>query len=237
MKQSIIFLHGLFGGLSNWQDSVTFFKKDFNVRVPALPLYEEHGEQVLDYFLKTLHQYIVARGLENITLVGNSLGGHVAILYAHHYPEKVDRLVLTGSSGLYENYMTGSFPRRSDRKYVRRQVENVFFDPETASDQLVDEVLEVLADSRKCFKIIKVAKTTQRQHVRDILPVLRKPVLLVWGENDKITPPAVAEEFARLLPVSTLLFFSECGHAAMMEQPEKFNQAVAGFISGSGQTE
>jgi pimeloyl-ACP methyl ester carboxylesterase len=166
----------------------------------------------------------------DITLVGNSLGGHVAILYAHRYPEKISKLVLTGSSGLYENYLSGSFPKRRDRNYIKKQVENVFYSPEAATDTLIDEVLLTLADTGKCFKIVKAAKTTQRNYVTEILPQITQPVLLIWGADDKITPPSVAEQFAGLLPSALLIYFPQCGHAAMMEQSQPFNETMESFL-------
>ncbi len=230
MKQSIIFLHGLFGGLSNWEASVVYFEKDYNIFVPALPLYDDQGQNILEYFVEFLDREIETRHLENLILIGNSLGGHIAVLYANRYPEKVKKLVLTGSSGLYENLLIGRFPRRRDRKYVRKQVENVFYQAKTATERLVDEVFQILQDSRKCFRIIKVAKTTQRQHVRAILRNIHQPVLLIWGENDNVTPLNVAKEVEQLLHTTTLILFKECGHAAMMEQPEKFNETIETFL-------
>ncbi|WP_316825456.1 alpha/beta hydrolase [Pedobacter miscanthi] len=230
MKQSIIFLHGLFGSLSNWQESVNFFKNDYNIHVPTLSLYDRHQHHLLESLVEVLDKEIDTLGLKNVSMVGNSLGGHLAILYAHCYPQKVDKLILTGSSGLYENFMIGSFPRRNDRKYIRAHIENVFHDPKHATEELIEEVFEVLSDNRKCIGIIKSAKATQRHSVRDILPRIQKPVLLIWGDNDRVTPPEVAKEFAHLLPAASLLFFNECGHAAMMEKPEDFNKALHGFL-------
>jgi pimeloyl-ACP methyl ester carboxylesterase len=231
MKQSIIFLHGLFGALSNWQASVRYFENEYDILVPALPLYDEYDGDVLDYLVTALRK-IIGQRKGTVTLVGNSLGGHVAILYAHRYPADVSNLVLTGSSGLYEDYMIGSFPRRRDRNYVKEKVEHVFYDPGTASGNLIDEVLQTLADTRKCFKIVKAAKATQRNFVTDILPQIKQPVLLIWGADDAITPLATAQQFHAGLPQSELIVFPRCGHAPMMEQPGKFNETLKAFLSG-----
>lgn len=231
MKQSIIFLHGLFGSLSNWQSSVEFFKNDYNIYVPLLPLYDHHEDDLLEHLVESLNGEIESLAPDKVFLVGNSLGGHLAILYAHRYPNRVDKLILTGSSGLYENLMIGSFPRRSDRNYIRAHIENVFYKRENATSELIEAVFNVLSDNRKCLGIIKAAKATQRNSVSDLLPLIQKPVLLIWGENDRVTPPSVAKEFSLLLPSSTLVFFKECGHAAMMEKPEEFNKMLYGFLS------
>lgn len=231
MKQSIIFLHGLFGSLNNWQSSVEFFKNDYNIYVPQLTLYDQDENHLLERLVEALNEDIESLGPDRVILVGNSLGGHLAILYAHRYPTKVEKLILTGSSGLYENFMIGSFPRRSDRKYIRAHIENVFYNAENATADLIEEVISILSDNRKGLGIIKAAKATQRNSVSDILPLIQQPVLLIWGENDRVTPPSVAKEFSNLLPASTLVFFKECGHAAMMEKPEEFNKMLYGFLT------
>jgi pimeloyl-ACP methyl ester carboxylesterase len=233
MKQTIILLHGLFGGLSNWQHVVEHFQRDADIHIPPLPIYDEHKENMLDYLVNALHNYIKSSGLKDVILIGNSLGGHVAILYAHRYPENVKSLVLTGSSGLYENYTIGSFPRRHDYSYIQRKVTDTFYDPAIATKELVDGVFEIVRDNRKCIRIIKTAKTTQRSYVTDILPEITTPVLLIWGIDDTITPLRVAEEFKGLLPDAELVYIPECGHAPMMERPDEFNMILKRFIKKS----
>lgn len=231
MKQNIILLHGLFGSLSNWKYVVKDFNDTFNIYVPEIPIYDDHKENILDSFVNNLAHFIDSRKLQDIILVGNSLGGHIAILYASKYPKKVKKLVLTGSSGLYENYSMGRFPRRHDYSYIEQQVLNTFYDSKFATKELIDEVFEILSDNKKCFKIIKTAKITQRSYTTDLLPLIDLPVLLLWGNEDTITPKRVAEEFNSLLPNSTLVYLSECGHAPMMEKPYEFNQLLREFLN------
>jgi pimeloyl-ACP methyl ester carboxylesterase len=233
MKQSMILLHGLFGGLSNWEGVVTHFESRFDIHIPPLPIYDQHKEDNLDYLVNFLANYIRSAQLENVILVGNSLGGHVAILYTHRYPQNVARLILTGSSGLYENTSMGSYPKRSNINYIRERVAYTFYDPATATDALVAEVFATTTDSRKCFHIIKMAKSAQRNYVASILPHILTRVLLIWGEEDKITPPEVALEFKRYLPQATLVILSKCGHAPMMELPAEFNAILESFLAST----
>lgn len=230
MKQSIVLLHGLFGGLSNWDQLVNHFTGHCDIHIPPLPIYDEHKENILDYFVKALDGYIRSSELTDVVLIGNSLGGHIAILYAYKYPETVKSLVLTGSSGLYENYMIGSFPRRHDYVYIRQKVRDTFYDPAIATKELVDPVFETVSDHHKAIRIIKTARVTQRSYVTDILPEIHKPVLLIWGSQDTVTPPNVAAQFNDLLPDATLIFIDKCGHAPMMERPVEFNRILAAFL-------
>lgn len=178
-----------------------------------------------------LDQYIRNAGLQQVILVGNSLGGHVAILYTHRYPSQVARLILTGSSGLYENTSMGSYPKRGNYAYIRERVAYTFYDPVVATDALVAEVFQTTTDARKCYAIVKMAKSANRNYVAALLPEIRVRTLLIWGTEDKITPPDVAREFRRHLPHATLVMIDQCGHAPMMERPAEFNQLLETFLS------
>ena len=158
------------------------------------------------------------------------------MLYALHNSTKVNKLILTGSSGLFENTMGGSYPRRGSYDYVREKVAYTFYDPDVASKELVDEVFETTKSIPKCMRIVAIAKSAQRNNLANDLHHIVVPTLLVWGLNDTITPPMVAYEFNRLIPRSELHFIDKCCHAPMMEHPEKFNEIVEEFLSTSLQT-
>ncbi|WP_118974265.1 alpha/beta fold hydrolase [Taibaiella koreensis] len=230
MKRNVILLHGLFGGLSNWKDVVVYFEDKFNFYIPELPIYKKHDTDSLGYLLDFLETTIADAGLKNVILVGNSLGGHLAILYTHKHPGNVSKLVLTGSSGLYENTQVGSYVKRGNYTYIKERVAATFYDPAIATNELVEEVLRITTNPFKCLCSIKIAKSAQRGNVLRQLPGILTPVLLIWGENDQITPPAVALEFRDHLPNARLVLLQECGHAPMMERPDDFNLALAEFL-------
>ncbi len=229
--QVLMLLHGLFGALSNWEGVVSRFSTQFRVVIPMLPVYEmpikEAGLEGLRSFVE---DFVEVKKLENMIIMGNSLGGHVGLLYTLHNPTKVARLVLTGSSGLFENAMGGSYPRRGSYEYIRERVAYTFYDPKVASDDLVSEVFETTKSIPKCMRIVAIAKSAQRNNLANELPKIKVPTLLVWGLNDTITPPMVAHEFNRLIPNSELKFIDKCCHAPMMEHPETFNELVEEFL-------
>jgi pimeloyl-ACP methyl ester carboxylesterase len=142
----------------------------------------------------------------------------------------VKKLILTGSSGLFEDSMGGSYPKRGNYEYIRERVAYTFYNPEVATKELVDEVFETTNSIPKCMRIVSIAKSAQRNNLADEIPQIKVPTLLVWGLNDTITPPMVAHEFNRLIPNSTLKFIDKCCHAPMMEHPEKFNVIVEDFL-------
>jgi pimeloyl-ACP methyl ester carboxylesterase len=230
MKQSMVLLHGLFGGLSNWHGVIAHFQADYELHIPELPIFDRHNNDPLSYLTDYLEFYINKNSLTNVVLVGNSLGGHVAILYTHRHPANVSRLILTGSSGLYENTSMSGYPRRSSYEYIRERVAYTFYDPAVATKSLVDEVFGITTDARKCMSVVRTAKSAQRHYVADLLPALQTPTLLIWGDNDRITPPHVAREFEHYLPNAVLVMLEQCGHAPMMEKPVEFNGVLEGWL-------
>ncbi len=228
----LLLLHGLFGALSNWDSVVNRFKSEYRVIIPLLPIYEMPLRQAgLEGLVNHLTGFVKLKKLENMSLMGNSLGGHVALMYTLDNPDKVERLVLTGSSGLFENAMGGSYPKRGSYEYIKERVEYTFYDPKTATKEYIDEVFETTKSIPKCMRIVAIAKSAQRHNMADVIPNIKAPTLLVWGLNDTITPPMVAHEFNRLIPNSTLRFIDKCCHAPMMEHPEKFNDILAEFLA------
>jgi pimeloyl-ACP methyl ester carboxylesterase len=179
---------------------------------------------------KFVHKFLEAKDLQNIHLLGNSLGGHVALVYLLKHPERVKSLILTGSSGLFENGMGDTYPKRGDYEYIRKKTEVTFYDPKMATDELVDEVFSITNNRLKVIKIIALAKSAIRNNLGDELSAIKQPTLLIWGGNDTITPPFVAREFQNLIPNSELYFIDKCGHAPMMEVPGEFNIILHKFL-------
>lgn len=229
--EPLLLLHGLMGALSNWQDVVEEFSKEYKVLIPMLPIYDlpilTTGVRALSKFV---HKFIKFKKLKNVTLLGNSLGGHVGLIYVLAHPGYVKALVLTGSSGLYENAFGGSFPRRESKDFVREKVQFTFYDPAIATDELVDEVFATINDRAKVIRILAMAKSAIRHNMKDDLRKITMPVCLIWGRDDKITPPEVAVEFNQLMPNSELHWIDKCGHAPMMERPVEFNQYLKAFL-------
>ena len=228
----VILLHGLMGGLSNFENTVTFFsERGYKVFVPVLPIYDL---PVLNTNLTTIAKF-VARFIEekvgrSATIVGNSMGGHVGLILTLARPELVDYLVLTGSSGLYERTFGDSFPRKSDKEYIRKKTEEVFYNPDVATPELVDEVFSVVNDRMKGIKTVMLARSAIKHNMLNDLPKITTPVCLIWGKQDNVTPPEVAVDMDKSLPNSELFWIDECGHAAMMEKPDEFNQILYSWL-------
>ncbi|MEP6513818.1 MAG: alpha/beta hydrolase [Parafilimonas sp.] len=229
--ESLMLLHGLFGALSNFEGLISYFRNYYKVIVPLLPLYDlDILHTSVGGLAKYLHRFMDACGYDQVHLLGNSMGGHVGLVHVLKHPEKIKTLILTGSSGLFENGMGDSYPKRGDYQYIKTKTEMTFYNPETASKELVDEVYAIVNNRIKAIKIIALAKSAIRNNLGDELNKVKQPTLLIWGNNDSITPPFVAKEFHKLLPNSELHFIDKCGHAPMMEKPEEFNSVLHNFL-------
>lgn len=229
--EPLVLLHGLFGALSNFKDLVDFFKKSHRVIIPMLPLYDLNIlETTVGGLAKHVARFMDAMELNHVHLLGNSLGGHVGLVYALKYQEKVKTITLTGSSGLFEHGMGETYPKRGDYEYIRKKTELTFYDPSIASKELVDEVYGIVNNRLKALKVIALARSAIKHNLGDELKQITVPVCLIWGRNDTITPPMVAEEFETLLPNSELHWIDKCGHAPMMEVPGEFNAILLDFL-------
>ncbi|ULQ56094.1 alpha/beta hydrolase [Flavihumibacter rivuli] len=230
--EPLVLLHGLFGALSNFKDLIEYFRHTHKVVVPILPLFDlDILHTSVGGLQKFVHKFIEAKGYQHIHLLGNSLGGHVALVHVLKHPERIKSLILTGSSGLFENGMGDTYPKRGDYDYIRKKTELTFYDPKMATKELVDEVYDIVNSRLKVIKIIALAKSAIRNNLGEELNQISQPTLLVWGNNDTITPPFVGREFNRLIPNSELHFIDKCGHAPMMEVPDEFNRILHKFLT------
>jgi 2-hydroxy-6-oxonona-2,4-dienedioate hydrolase len=229
--EPLVLLHGLFGALSNFSSLIEYFRQHNKVIVPMLPLLElDLLHTTVGGLQKFVHKFLEHKDYRNVHMLGNSLGGHVAIVYVLKHPERIKSLILTGSSGLFENGMGDTYPKRGDYEYIRKKTELTFHDPAIATKQLVDEVYEIVNNRLKAIKIISLAKSAIRNNLGEELNQIKQPTLLIWGNNDNITPPFVAREFNKLIPNSELHFIDKCGHAPMMEVPDEFNIILHKFL-------
>ena len=152
----IIILHGLMGGLSNFKGVYDYFPSvKHKVIIPELPV---DSTPILKTnvatFSKFVFEFIEYKNLKDVVLLGNSLGGHVALLFARDYPELVSGLIITGSSGLYEKSMIGDgYPKRGNYEYIKTKTEEVFYDPKIATKEIVDDVFASVNNREKLVLI------------------------------------------------------------------------------------
>jgi pimeloyl-ACP methyl ester carboxylesterase len=228
----LILLHGLMGGVDNFGNMVDIVAASgFKVLAPDLKIFKVPLLKTsIDYLAKYLDDFMIHKKLKKSVLVGNSLGGHIALVFSKENPEKVDGMILTGSSGLYEKAMGDTFPRRGDYDYIKTKTEEVFYDPKTATKELVDKVFDIANKRDSVIRLLAFAKSAIRHNMSKDLPNMNMPICLIWGKQDKVTPPHVAEEFQSLFPNSELFWIDKCGHSPMWEHPERFSEITIDWL-------
>lgn len=235
-SKTLLLLHGLFGALSNFGGIIKYFGDKGNVVVPILPIYELPLRKVsVMGLVHHVEAFVKFKGYSELNVVGNSLGGHIAILFALNNKDLVRSVTLTGSSGLFEAPLGSTFPKRGNYDFIRKKTESTFYEPTVATKELVDEVFDIVNDRNKAIRVIATAKSALRHNVGDDVHKIKCPVLLVWGRNDTITPAFVGEQFNELFPNSRLFILEKCGHAPMMEHPGEFNRLLEEFLVDIGE--
>ncbi|MDP3313348.1 alpha/beta fold hydrolase [Lutibacter sp.] len=230
--QPIIVLHGLMGTLSNFEGVFNYFSQNgYKVLIPELPIYTlpilKTNVKNLSKFLK---EFMKFKKIDNVILLGNSLGGHVGLYFTKMNLKNVSGLVLAGSSGLYEKSMGDTYPKRGDYEYIKAKTQNVFFRPEVATKEVIDEIYAAVNDRHRAIRILAIAKSAIRHNMAKDLPKMDTPACVIWGKQDTVTPPEVAIDFAKLLPDADLFWMDECGHAPMMELPDDFNHILHNWL-------
>ncbi|HYX06544.1 MAG TPA: alpha/beta hydrolase [Bacteroidales bacterium] len=227
---TLVCLHGMFGGLSNFEAIIDYIEAS-TIFVPNLPIFAFDSEQLsIGSLSDWLYTFCEDLQITSPVLLGNSLGGHIALDYMLRYPPKVSACILTGSSGIQEKDFGSGFPRRNDREYVREQAAEIFYQDLT-SDEMMDDVMKVVTDKSKLAKMLHLARETHEYCMKGRLSEIKQEILLVWGKNDTITPPSVAHKFEQLLPNVRLRWIDRCGHAPMMEHPQKFAYFANEFLT------
>jgi pimeloyl-ACP methyl ester carboxylesterase len=231
-RDPVLFLHGMLGDVSNWNASMLrMHAEGYRTIAPLLPIYSIERERAnLNGLLDYLEDFIDRLGMDRYTVAGNSLGGHLGVMLAARRHEQVSSLVLTGASGIHEVDLGSSIMRRRDREYLRQRVETTFYDAEMCTDRLLDSVISIINTRAYVVRLIGFARSVQQSGVRHLLSGIKAPVLLVWGEQDRITSLDTARTFRDELPDAVLETIERCGHAPMMERPDRFNRILLGFL-------
>lgn len=223
----LLMLHGLMGHPRNWRGLFPHLPADCRAIALHMPFFDDDiqlnsVERIRDYVVG----YIEQAGFRRLAVCGNSLGGHIALHLAMDIPEKISGIVLTGSSGLFERGFTYRGGPNPPREWIYNKMCEIFFDPAQVTDEMVDEVCNVVATRRWARDLVRIAKSAKRDNLAGRLDTVQCPTLLVWGKQDEITPPEVAVEFSEKIPNATLEWLDRCGHAAMLECPTAFAKTI-----------
>ena len=234
-QRALVFLHGLFGDADHWREIMTPLSDRYRLIAPRLPIDQRpdrrrRGVRTVAEITDYVERCIADLGLDRPVICGNSLGGLVGIDYCRRHPGRVAGLVLAGSAGLYENSLTGGKRPQATRDFGRRQASQIFHDPAMVTDELVEEWYRAFQDRDFVRFVLRLSRATRDRRADDDLGKLDLPTLIVWGRNDKVTPPDVAVEFRDRIPGARLEFIDRCGHSPNLERPAEFARLLGDFL-------
>jgi pimeloyl-ACP methyl ester carboxylesterase len=236
---AVLFIHGSgpgATGMANWRGTlpalpthtcVAFDLAGFGGSKPAgqvpytVPTWTTQAFELMD-----------GLGIERFSVVGNSLGGRIAMQMALDKPERIERLVLMGSGGLLVEPAL-----RALREYtpslanMQHLIEHCFlFDPRLSSPELVRERYETSAATYETYRGMFGEDRSGLLLSPERIASIVAPALVVHGRDDKVIPPANGVRMAELLPDADLHLFARCGHWAQFERARDFNALIAAFL-------
>lgn len=232
----LVLVHGVGGDADQW--AFVYGALAAKHRIIALDLlgFGRSDKPTIDYrvevYVELLDRFLTALGIPRASLLGHSFGGWIVASFALAFPQRVDRLVLVDSAGMGTPVLPVDL-NVSTRRNMREVFEFMFDDPRMVSDGLVDLAYGLHLD-RNDGPTIRSALATlasTREKLDGKLGALTTPTLLVWGENDRLTPLAMAREFDSALPNAELVVIPRCGHLPLIENPTAFSNAVLGFLA------
>jgi len=241
--EPVILLHGLGGSSANWTMNINVLAAKYRVIAPDQIGFGQSDKPVINYrvgtyvdFLDRLYNELK---IERATLVGNSMGGWVAALYAITHPEKVSRLVLVDAAGFAppKDFDTKQLAalNPSTREGMRQLASRVFYNKQLyASDEAIDFALTQRMRAGDGHTIQSLIESIARREdmLDGRLSGIKQPTLLIWGRADGLTPlQEFGERFKREIPGSELIVVEECGHMPMIEKAAEFNSALLKFLA------
>jgi 2-hydroxy-6-oxonona-2,4-dienedioate hydrolase len=239
----VVLLHGLGGNSANWAFNVPALAQKYRVVVPDQLGFGRSDKPLINYRVGTyadfLDKFLDELKIEKASLVGNSMGGWIAALYAVERPARVERLVLVDAAGFRPPKefdlaaLSGLNP--STRAGMKSLAGMVFSNPLLKTDAAVDLMLAQRLSAGDGYTIQSLVESIYRGEdmLDGRLSAVKQPTLLIWGREDGLTPLArEGERFRKEIAGARLVVFEACGHVPQVEKAAEFNAAVLAFLSG-----
>jgi pimeloyl-ACP methyl ester carboxylesterase len=234
---AVVLVHGLGGNTEDWRELAPYLAKaGYRVYLPDLPGYGR-SEKPADFSYsvtdeaEAVVEFFDAMGVKQADLGGWSMGGWIVQLVAARHPERVRRLMLFDAAGIYEKpawdtrLFTPTTPAELD------QLEALLVPhPNRIPGFVARDILRISKQNAWVIHRAVAAMLTGHEATDNLLPELRMPVLIVWGDKDQITPLSQGERIHQLVPQSQLEIFSGCGHLAPLQCTGEIGPKVVEFV-------
>jgi pimeloyl-ACP methyl ester carboxylesterase len=242
---NLILLHGLGGSSQVWGFNIGPLAEKYHVFVPDQIGFGKSDKPFVNYRIRTyvdfLDQFCQQLKIERPILVGNSMGGWIAAIYAATYPDRVDKLVLVDAAGYAppKDFDTRAFfglnpTTRAEMKVLSAKV---FYNKAFLSDTAIDQAMTARLGAGDGYTIKSITESIIRgeDFLDDVVKTIKQPTLVVWGREDGLLPLSDAERFHKDIPGSMVVVIDQCAHVPNIEKPGEFNAAVIKFLSGGAQ--
>lgn len=241
-KPTVILLHGLGGNADlGWGFNIGAILAKYHVLAPDQIGFGKSDKPIMNYRVGTyvdfLDKFMTELKIEKASLVGNSMGGWIAALYAAKYPARVDKLVLVDAAGYAPakgfdyRLLQGLAP--STREGVRSMVKLILYNSDMfLSDAAVDSFIAARIAANDSFTVMALLKTIElgEDYFDTQVKTIKQPTLIVWGKQDGLTPVSEGERLKKDIAGSELVVFDKCGHIPQAEKAPEFNAAVMTFL-------
>ncbi len=239
-KPTVIFLHGLGAQAESWQFNIPALAANYHVIAPDQVGFGKSDKPFLKYRVGTyadfLDKFMSELKIEKAHLVGNSMGGWVAGLMAVKYPDRVEKIVLADAAGLVPqivNFDQIYQLNNSTRDEIRANLKLLFASPALRNNEaLVDQFMTQRVSTNDGYTINSIIESIKRREdfLNDHLGEIKKPTLIIWGNQDGLIPVADANTFNKGIAGSELVIFEDCGHVPQYEKALDFNKKVLEFL-------
>jgi pimeloyl-ACP methyl ester carboxylesterase len=252
----LLLLHGSGPGVTGWRNFrgvVATFAEHFRsliLEFPGFGVSDDFGGHPMITALDSVVRFVDALGLDTVDIVGNSMGGGVALNFATAHPDRVRRVVTIG--GIGRNLLTPApsegirllqeFTEEPTRDRLVRWLYSMVYDPATVTDELIEERWnhatdpQTLAGARRMYsseaftQMMKVMESSKGPQPWAAMHRVKAPTLITWGLDDRVSPLDMALIPMRTIPNAELHVFPNCGHWAMIEAKEAFESTVLAFL-------
>lgn len=233
---TIILLHGLGGTKEHWNANFAVLASKYHVYALDQLGHGHSDKPLIDYTIAThvdfLQGFMQSRNIAKATLVGNSMGGWVAVDFAVKHPEMVDKLVLVDAAGLARKYPIDLLNPSSIEGF-RHLIDSVFYDKKIVTDEDARQAFALRLRNNDGYMMERFLAGLARPQFEDAnLKTIRAPTLVVWGRNDELVPVDDARKFGSGIPGARVVVIDKCGHVPQIEKPEEFNRALLEFLGG-----
>lgn len=244
--ETLLMIHGFGANRDNWLRFARPFTSRYHVIALDLPGFGESSKPDALYDVATqserLHAFVKALKVDKLHLIGNSMGGHIAALYATRYPEQVLSVALLDNAGVtspHKSEMFAMIERGEPNPLVVRQAEDfgklmefVFVTPPPLPDALKQHFAEQSMTNQAHYDAIFTQLRERYVPLEPELPKIQAPTLLLWGDKDRVLDVSSIDVMKPLLRKPSVVIMKDCGHAPMLERPEEAAQHYQNFLDG-----